>query len=79
MSAFIENGTRKFLQKVPNDCEACYYMPCCVFIDSSCPVGFLRDTPDEQNCLLKNERLKADIENTILFAAKNHLCETLIF
>lgn len=63
--------TRSFLQKVPNDCKTCYYMPCCVFIDSSCPVGFLRDTPDEQNCLLKNEKLKADIDNSILFAAKN--------
>lgn len=71
--------TRRLLQEVPEDCEKCCYMPCCVFIDSSCPVSFLRDTPDEYHCWLKNENLKADIDKTILFAAQTCACETLVF
>lgn len=71
--------TRRFLQEVPEDCEKCCYMPCCAFIDSSCPVGFLRDTPDEHHCSLKDERLKAEIDKTIHFAAQNYACKTLVF
>jgi uncharacterized protein len=71
--------TRRFVQDIPTDCERCCYMPCCSFIDSSCPVSFLRDTPDEYNCPYKSEKLKDDIDKAILFAAKNYSCKTLVF
>ncbi len=68
---------KKSIQRIPESCNDCFYSPCCLNIDSGCPVSYLKTNPDVTLCPLKDENKKNNIVETILYAADIYPCTTL--
>lgn len=69
--------TGKVVNKVPDICKNCYYLPCCFMVNSGCPVGHLKPTPDAFSCPLEEEKRKKDIVDALLYAVNKYPCITI--
>lgn len=69
--------TSKFVQRMPDTCNDCFYLPSCYSVSAGCPVSYLKPTPEEITCPMKDEKQKSDIINTVLYAANKYPCVIL--
>lgn len=71
--------TKRFVQKLPESCNDCFYMPCCTRFDPGCPTSYLRATPEEIPCPMKDKKQENDIVETVQYAASKYPCTVLAF
>lgn len=69
--------SRKYIRSIPESCYACCYLPCCINIDSGCPVSYLKARPEEIVCPMKDTEQVNHIRETVLYAANKYGCQTL--
>lgn len=67
----------RYVQQVPEKCNNCFYLPCCRYINSGCPIRYNKKQK-WQSCILENDSFKEDLSNNILYAAEQYPVTTII-
>jgi uncharacterized protein len=68
----------KFVQKIPEACNDCFYLPVCHNGNKACPVRYIKPKPNAEPCPMDNEEHKKTLTTTILYAAQKYPCTTLV-
>lgn len=67
----------KFIQKIPETCSDCFYLPCCHIGGKVCSVRYLMPKSDAIPCQLKNEKYIKLLTETVLYAAHKYSCTVI--
>lgn len=68
----------KYIQKIPEKCNDCFYLPACHNGGRICPVRYLVQKPDEIDCPMEREEYQNIIIEAILYIADKYPCPTLV-
>ena len=67
----------KYVQKIPDTCNDCFYLPACHYGSKVCPVRYLKPKQELVVCPMENEEHIKRVTATILYAVNKHPCTTL--
>ena len=67
-----------YIKKPFGDCENCFYLPACNNCTKGCPASYIKQGMKEFSCIIKNDKMLAYIDNTILRAAQKFPCTSII-
>jgi len=66
----------KFIQKLPDSCKDCFYLPCCRQSNPGCPVRYYY-SPSMESCTVKDEKSMEQLNETILYVAHKKNINTI--
>lgn len=72
---YLQNSS---IQKIPKECNDCFYLPACHYGDKVCPVRYLKSIHDKQPCPIKNPQYYNKLTDTILYAVKKYPYKSLV-
>jgi len=71
---FLKN---KFINRMPETCNNCFYLPCCYHSSPGCPVRY-NETMSDDSCTIIDEKRMEHLNDTVLYAALKYMCITLV-
>lgn len=67
-----------YIQKIPEKCNDCFYLPTCHYGGRVCPVRYLAEEPDEMDCLMEKDGCQNSIIEAVLYIADKYPCPSIV-
>lgn len=68
----------KFVRKMPEACNDCFYLPACVNGSKVCPVRNFKPKPNAEPCPMENKEYIKTLIETIQYATNKYPCTILV-
>jgi len=67
----------KFVRKIPESCNNCFYLPCCNYSNPVCPIQYY-EKHLEKSCCVKDKKFEKHLAEVVLYAAHKNPYTVLV-